>query len=457
MASTTETARAKFIDLSIFDHPQTSAQWLQRTADYALDPLDYLTRTLGAPAVSARQHLLSLPTAAAPLPLQNDFYGSGTHKSRFEAHIAALLGKRHALFFATGVQAQSVAFRAHADAAGRHVVAWHATAHPEIAELSGITTLFGLRRLLLGGDDAEERLPTAADVEALVRLPLEERPAAVLMEVPHAALGCATPAFSELEAMSRACRAAGVAFHCDGARLWEVAPHYETTAGKSLADIAALFDSVYVSFFKGLAGAAGAMLVSDDAELMLAAWVWQRRAGGNPYTCAYELIDCERGFNENIGTFEAKLAKAKEVVESVTKATARFQTDGQAIVGFLPEVPTCCIVRIQVHGYSTSELNAARDKVLERTGVKVFNAMRLTGQKKTTFDEILQEKWRADLATDDGSTEGIKTQPDSAQEEKGTHRTVMFFRDTEGIKIDTAVYVDAWVSLCEELASGTAV
>ena len=30
------------------------------------------------------------------------------------------------------------------------------------------------------------------------------------------------------------------------------------------------------------------MLLSDDDEFMIAARVWQRRAGGNPYTCAYE-------------------------------------------------------------------------------------------------------------------------------------------------------------------------
>ena len=52
--------------------------------------------------------------------------------------------------------------------------------------------------------------------------------------------------------MSCACRAAGMAPHRDGARLWEVAPRYWSTDGKSIADVAALFDSVYVSFYKGL-------------------------------------------------------------------------------------------------------------------------------------------------------------------------------------------------------------
>ena len=305
----------------------------------------------------------------------------------------------------------------------------------------------------LGGDALA--LPRPADVEALARLPPGRRPAAVLLEVPNAALSCETPAFAELAAMSRACRAAGMAFHCDGARLWEVAPRYWSTDGKSLADVAALFDSVYVSFYKGLGGAAGAMLLSDDDEFMIAARVWQRRAGGNPYTCAYEVIDCERGFNENVGTYESKWAKAKHVVGGIAKATEGFRRDGRAAVGFRPEVPTCCIVSIYIDGCSTSELNAARDRVLEKTGVKVFNMVRDVGQRKKTFDEILQAKWRGELKTDDGRPEKIQGQPDAAKEEKALHRTVLFFYEPELLKLDTRVFVDAWVNLCEELASET--
>ena len=42
----------------------------------------------------------------------------------------------------------------------------------------------------------------------------------------------------------------------DGARLWECTPYY----GRTLAEIAGLFDTVYVSFYKGLGGLAGSAL-----------------------------------------------------------------------------------------------------------------------------------------------------------------------------------------------------
>lgn len=38
----------------------------------------------------------------------------------------------------------------------------------------------------------------------------------------------------------------GIAFHCDGARLWEAQPYY----GVSFAELCADFDSVYVSYYK---------------------------------------------------------------------------------------------------------------------------------------------------------------------------------------------------------------
>jgi len=77
---------------------------------------------------------------------------------------------------------------------------------------------------------------------------LTSAPCAVIVECPHREVGGKTTPWAELVALSAACREAGVALHCDGARLWEAAAAYD----KSLAEICALFDSVYVSFYKGL-------------------------------------------------------------------------------------------------------------------------------------------------------------------------------------------------------------
>ena len=108
--------------------------------------------------------------------------------------------------------------------------------------------LHGLRALLVG---APSQLMTVADVRAIAD-PL----GAFLIELPQREIGAQLPQWHELLETCAAARATGAKLHLDGARLWEAAPFYE----RSHAEIASLFDSVYVSFYKGLNALAGAVL-----------------------------------------------------------------------------------------------------------------------------------------------------------------------------------------------------
>ena len=65
-----------------------------------------------------------------------------------------------------------------------------------------------------------------------------------------------------------------MALHLDGARLWESRPFYENAR---YAEIAALFDTVYFSFYKGLGGLAGGAL-AGPADVIAEARVWQQSA-----------------------------------------------------------------------------------------------------------------------------------------------------------------------------------
>ena len=74
---------------------------------------------------------------------------------------------------------------------------------------------------------------------------------------------------------ARASRAAGVAMHLDGARLWNA--HVAT--GIPLADYGREFDTVSVCLSKGLGAPVGSVLVGS-AELMARARIWRKRFGG---------------------------------------------------------------------------------------------------------------------------------------------------------------------------------
>ena len=130
----------------------------------------------------------------------------------------------------------------HADRSGRRGVAWHPTCHLEIHESRAYQLLHGLHARTVGAPD---RLLTLADLEEV-----KETLGTLLLELPQREIGGQLPAWEELEAQVGWARERGLAVHLDGARLWEARTFYE----RPLSEIAGLFDSVYVSFYKGLGG-----------------------------------------------------------------------------------------------------------------------------------------------------------------------------------------------------------
>ena len=99
------------------------------------------------------------------------------------------------------------------------------------------------------------------------------------IELPLRDAGFVLPTWDELVAFTDRSHERGVPVHFDGARLWESQPFYD----RSLAEIAALADSVYVSFFKGLGAMAGAA-ATGPGDLMEQARRWRTRHGGTLFT-----------------------------------------------------------------------------------------------------------------------------------------------------------------------------
>jgi threonine aldolase len=108
-----------------------------------------------------------------------------------------------------------------------------------------------------------------------------------------------------------------VPLHLDGARLWESAPHL----GHSPAEIAALADTVYVSFYKGLRGLAGAVVAGPE-DVIAEVRLWRGRHGGTLFTMLPYAVSALRGLREELprmaeyhhGAIEmAKLLAAKGI------------------------------------------------------------------------------------------------------------------------------------------------
>lgn len=210
--------------------------------------------------------------------IAHDVYGSGELIAQFEAKVARLLGFEAAVFCVSGTMAQVTALRLACQDRGSALVALHPTSHIFVHEKSNYQLLGHFDALAVG----ERYRPWSAAELAAV----PDRLGAVAMEMPMRELGGQNPDWDEIVAIKAHCRERGAHLHMDGARLWEAA----AGLGRTPAELAAGFDSVYVSLYKGIGGLGGAMLAGSSGFVARAA-EWFRRQGGNlvhrsPYVVA---------------------------------------------------------------------------------------------------------------------------------------------------------------------------
>ncbi len=234
--------------------------------------------------------------------------------------------------------AQQAVLRVHADARQRRTVIFHPMCHLEQHEDQAYQRLHGLIGRVAGGRD---RLITLADLTAIA-----EPPAALLLELPQRDLGGQQPAFDDLAAQVSWAHERGAAAHLDGARLWESAAGY----GRPPAEIAALFDTVYVSFYKGIGALAGCCVAGPE-EVVAEVRDWRRRMGGTlhgMWPSAASALSC---LATRLPRFPAYLDHARAI------ATALSGVPGVRVIPDPPQVPMLhVLLRTEAKAYE----NAAR-------------------------------------------------------------------------------------------------
>ncbi len=282
-----------------------------------------------------------------------DRYGEGGQITAFEAEIAAMFGKETAVFMPSGTMAQQIAIRIWCERNANFTIAMHPTAHLEFAEHAGYQFLHGIHRLQFGAPEfIRDRMLTAADFDLL-----GQKPGVALLELPYRPLGGQLPTWDELLAIQAWTTARNVPLHLDGARIWQCRSFYD----KSFQEIAALFDSMYVSFYKDIGGFAGSMLLGT-ADFIAEARVWQRRHGGNLFTQAPFVASAQLGVQRVLPQIEQWVERAQAVAAILNQFEA---------ITTNPDPPHVNFFRTYIQG-DHAELIERHNELAQETGVFLF-------------------------------------------------------------------------------------
>jgi threonine aldolase len=296
--------------------------------------------------------------------LKSDIYGKGQVIEDFQAKMAALLGKETAVFFPSGTMAQQIALRIWCDEKGISKVAYHPLCHLEIHEEDGLKKLHHINTVLLAD---KSRVIELDDV-----VEMEEGIACVLLELPQREIGGQLPSFVTLEQISKFCRTKGIKLHLDGARLLEVLPYYQ----KSAAEVCALFDSVYISLYKGIGGIAGAILAGDP-DFIAQSKVWKKRHGGDLISLYPYIISADYYFDQRSHKMEQYWEEAKELAELFNSCQG---------VSTLPIVPVSNMFHVHFN-QAKEKVATVLTEVQQATGIG-FSSYLIEIDEKTCYYEV---------------------------------------------------------------------
>ena len=309
--------------------------------------------------------------ATIPQDTDIDRYGDGGVVAALEKEIAALLGKPAAVFLPSGTMAQQATLRAHADRRGRRTVVFHPMCHLEQHEGQGYRRLHQLTGRKAGD---RNRLLTIDDLTSIA-----EPVGALLLELPQRDIGGQQPSWPDLASQCEWARQAGAAVHLDGARLWESAAGYDRPPG----EVAALFDTAYVSFYKGI-GALPGCCVAGQEEVIADVREWRQRMGGMLFGLWPNAASALHCLSVRLPRFTGYLERARAI------AAALADVPGVRVV---PDPPQTSMMHLLI-ATTADRFEAAARSLAAGQGIWTWS------QAMTTVDPAVQ---RVELAVGDAT------------------------------------------------------
>ncbi len=226
--------------------------------------IDLRSDTLTQPSAGMR-------AAIAAAEVGDDVYGEDPSVNRLQAIVAELSGQQAALFVPTGTMANQIAIKVQTQP-GESMISG-ARAHNWMFEAGAAGFISSIQVIVIPGDGRFSADELRA--HALPDIPFFAPTRLVSVENTHNDGGGKLWDPGALAGVLATARELGLATHLDGARLWNAA----AATGRSIAELAAGFDTVSLCLSKGLGAPVGSLLCGSQALIDKARRV-RRMLGG---------------------------------------------------------------------------------------------------------------------------------------------------------------------------------
>lgn len=293
-------------------------------------------------ALTTSQYADLLARLASGGRIVADEYSRGGAVEALEAQFAELLGKESAVFLPSGTLANQLAVRRLAGSRRRVLVQEASHLYNDTGDgaqqLSQLTLLpLAEGKATFAWEDVERALARTASGRVAAEVGV------ISIESPVRRLHGEVFDYGQMRRVSEQARQRGIAMHLDGARLFVAAAY----GGRSPAQYAALFDTVYVSLWKCFNSGGGAILAGPKATLGDLYQV-RRMFGGalwNAWPYASVAAHYAEGYLERL---RAAVLVSEDLIAALS-ADGRFGVErvpnGTSLFRLTPRVPDAAAFR----------------------------------------------------------------------------------------------------------------
>jgi threonine aldolase len=267
--------------------------------------INLISDTVTKPSPEMLQAMLSAEVG-------DDVFKEDPSVNALEVKVAELFGMEAALFFPSGTMTNQTAIKLHTNPSDQLICDKYA--HVYNYEGGGVSFNSGVSCKLI---DGYRGMMTAEQVEAAINPPdFYHSPLSTLVCIENTTNkgGGACWDFEELKRIQQVCRKHGLAYHLDGARLWNAL----VAKNESPRQYGELFDTISVCFSKGLGCPVGSVLVGSKEHIDKALRI-RKVFGGGMRQAGYLASAAIYALEHHVERLSEDHLKAKEIGELLRK------------------------------------------------------------------------------------------------------------------------------------------